>query len=140
MVVIIRCSTPKESESTFATGARQLVVQEALLTTKWLSGSYVSSLTPKTKVASASSEGAEMTTREAPASRWPAESERERMAPVDSTTTSTPRSPAGSFGGTTPRGKGDLEPVPPEPITRSRHLARVPAVNRVVLEQVSQLV
>ncbi len=51
-------------------GTKQLVVHDALDTTTWRAGSNSSSLTPMTKVASASFEGAEMTTRWAPPSRW----------------------------------------------------------------------
>ena len=49
-----------------------------------------------TKVASAPVAGAEMITRGAPASRWAAALSRSVKKPVDSTTTSTPRSPQGS--------------------------------------------
>ncbi len=77
-------------------GTKQLVVQEAFDTTLWASGSKVSSLTPTTKVASAPVAGAEMMTRGAPASRWAAALSRSVKNPVDSTTTSTPKSPHGS--------------------------------------------
>ena len=53
-------------------GTKQLVVHEALDTTKSLAGSNSSSLTPTTKVASTPVAGAEMMTRVAPASRWAA--------------------------------------------------------------------
>ncbi len=55
-------STPKASSSTLIMGTKQLVVQEALETTLWASGSNVSSLTPTTKVASAPLAGALMIT------------------------------------------------------------------------------
>ena len=80
-------------------GTKQLVVQDAFDTTKSFAGSYWSSFTPTTKVASASLAGAEMITREAPASRWAAASEREVNRPVDSTTTSTPSESHGSAFG-----------------------------------------
>lgn len=54
---------------TLASGARQLVVQDALDTTLWDLGSYLSSLTPITNMG-ASAEGAEMTTFLAPAFMW----------------------------------------------------------------------
>ena len=73
-------------------GTKQLVVHDALDTTTWRAGSNVSSLTPITKVASASLDGAEITTRCAPPSRWAAASARPVKRPVDSTTTSTPSS------------------------------------------------
>jgi len=52
-------------ELTFARGARQLVVQEALETMLSFTGSYFSSFTPMTNMG-ASAEGAEMTTFLAP--------------------------------------------------------------------------
>ena len=74
-------------------------MHEALETTLWASGSNVSSLTPTTKVASAPSEGAETITRGAPPCRWADAFSLEVNTPVDSTTTSTPRSPQGSLAG-----------------------------------------
>ena len=53
---------PNFSCSTFTTGARQLVVQEALEMTLCLAGSYISSLTPSTMVMSSFLAGAEMMT------------------------------------------------------------------------------
>src|ERR1700687_4313635 len=53
---------PKVSCRTLATGARQFVVHEALETTLCFAGSYVLSFTPKTKVASGPSAGAEIIT------------------------------------------------------------------------------
>src|SRR3954453_1217762 len=91
---------PTRSLSTLATGARQLVVQDALEMTWWLSGSYTSpKLTPSTTVASGSVAGAEMITFCAPASRCLAASSRLVNRPVDSITTSAPRSPHGSCAG-----------------------------------------
>ena len=57
---------PKLSWSTLASGATQLVVQDALLMMWWLAGSYLSSLTPMTKVPSSPLAGAEMMTFLAP--------------------------------------------------------------------------
>src|SRR5918997_1632646 len=52
MVVIIPLITPNSSRTTFTTGDRPLVVQEALETTLCASGSYCSWLTPSTTVRS----------------------------------------------------------------------------------------
>ncbi len=49
---------PKESRRTFTTGARQLVVQEALEMMWWDPGSYLSSFTPRTMVMSSFFPGA----------------------------------------------------------------------------------
>jgi len=98
-VVISPCTTPKVSCSTCATGARQLVVQDAFEMTVWFSGSYASSFTPGTRVASGPVAGAEMITFCAPASRCLAASSRLVKKPVDSITTSTPSSPQGSAAG-----------------------------------------
>ena len=63
------------------------------------SGSYWSSLTPSTSVMSGSVAGAEMITFFAPASRCFCADARSVKNPVDSITTSTPRSPHGRFAG-----------------------------------------
>ena len=60
---------PPSSCSTFASGATQFVVQEALDTMWCDSGSYAPSFTPSTIVMSGSVAGAEITTFFAPASR-----------------------------------------------------------------------
>src|SRR3954447_2786481 len=100
MVVIRPFSMPTRSLSTLATGARQLVVQDALEMTWWLSGSYTSSkFTPSATVTSGSVAGAEMITFCAPALRCLAASSRFVKKPVDSITTSAPRSPHGSAAG-----------------------------------------
>ncbi len=92
-------SMPKASSSTLARTARQLVVHDALEMTKWWAGSNCSSLTPITRVASASPDGAEIITRVAPASRWAAALARPVFLPVDSMTTSMPSSLQGrAFG------------------------------------------
>ena len=59
---------PNLSFRTFAIGARQLVVQEAL-ETKFMSLVYLSRLTPQTNIGVSSLDGADMTTFLAPASR-----------------------------------------------------------------------
>src|SRR5699024_8619082 len=67
--VVIRPSVmPNLSFRTLAMGARQLVVQEAL-ETKFMSGVYLSRLTPQTNMGVASLAGADMTTFLAPAFR-----------------------------------------------------------------------
>ena len=98
-VVIRPFSTPKASSRTFTMGTKQLVVHEAFDTTVWAAGSNSSSLTPTTNVASAPEHGAETSTRGAPPSRWRAAASRLVKMPVDSTTTSTPRSPQGRSSG-----------------------------------------
>ena len=80
-------------------GTKQFVVQEALETMWCWAGSKVSSLTPMTKVASTLVAGAEMITRGAPASMWAAALAPSVNRPVDSITTSTPRSAHGSAFG-----------------------------------------
>src|SRR3954464_3994731 len=90
---------PIGSLGTLAAGAGQLVVHDALDTTWWLFLSYWSKLTPRTTVASGSVAGAEMMTFLAPASRCLAASARLVKKPVDSITTSTPRSLHGRFAG-----------------------------------------
>ena len=62
---------------------------------RWSLALKVSSFTPITKVASTLVAGAEMTTLDAPASRWAAAFSPSVKMPVDSTTTSTPRSDQG---------------------------------------------
>ncbi len=88
-------SRPNLSSRTLARTAKQLVVHDAFETTTWWAGSNVSSLTPMTNVASAPLEGADTTTRGAPASRCRAASMRAVKWPVASTTTSTSRAPQG---------------------------------------------
>src|SRR5258706_8758268 len=71
-VVISPSAKPKLSSITLATGARQLVVQEAFETILCFEGSYFSEFTPMTSVGTSSSlalVGAEITTRLAPALR-----------------------------------------------------------------------
>ena len=66
-VVIRPRLTPKLSSMTFAMGARQLVVHEPFEMMLWFFGSYLSSLTPSTKVPSWPLAGALMMTFLAPA-------------------------------------------------------------------------
>src|SRR6266540_1052352 len=99
-VVITPWRMPIVSCSTFATGARQLVVQEAFEMMWCCSPSYaVSKLTPSATVTSGSFAGAEMITLRAPASTCFSASARFRKKPVDSMTTSAPRSAHGSAPG-----------------------------------------
>src|SRR3954463_263984 len=102
-MVVIRPSTmPNLSCSTLATGTRQFVVQEALLTTVCFDGSYLLWFTPMTSVGTSSSlalVGAEMTTRLAPALMWLLAPSRSVKSPVDSTTYEAPSWPHGSSAG-----------------------------------------
>src|SRR5216683_1844017 len=81
---------PNVSCKTLATGAKQFVVQEALETTLCFAGSYVLSFTPRTKVASGPSAGAEMITFITGARRCFFASAPLVKSPVDSTTMSAP--------------------------------------------------
>src|SRR5208282_2053900 len=91
MVVIRPRTIPNFSCSTLAKGTRQLVVQEALETTWWFLGSYLSSFTPITMVMSSFLAGAEMITFLAPPFIWATAFSLSVNLPVDSTTYSTPR-------------------------------------------------
>src|SRR5439155_16161078 len=91
-------SMPTVSFKTFATGARQLVVQEPLETTRWSLVS-LSWLTPNTMVASAPSDGAETSTRLAPAVRCAEALALALKMPVHSSAMSTPSSFHGSVEG-----------------------------------------
>src|SRR6476659_8649029 len=128
MVVIRPLTMPKLSSSTLAIGATQFVVQEALDKMWCASGSYASSLTPITIVMSSSLAGAEMMTFFAPASRLALAADPVVNRPVDSITTSTPRSRHGSWAGSrSARILIDLSPtrmVLPDTDTSS---ARVPS-------------
>src|SRR6266567_2765076 len=101
MVVIVPLLMPKMSCKTLATGARQFVVHEALETTLCFEGSYVLSFTPRTKVASGPSAGAEIITFFTGARRCFFASTPLVKRPVDSTTMSAPTDAqlisAGSF-------------------------------------------
>ena len=98
-VVMSPLTMSKASSTTLTMGTKQLVVHDAFDTTTCFSGSNSSSLTPITKVASASPDGAEMTTRFTDPPRWPAASARVVKRPVDSMTTSAPSLSHGSCSG-----------------------------------------
>ena len=115
-MVIRPFSIPNRSSSTFASGARQFVVQDALEMTV-CDPSYSESFTPLTTVRSSPVAGAEMTTFFAPASRCLAAPSRLVKMPVDSTTTSTPRSFHGSSAGS--RTARPLKPLPSTTISSS---------------------
>ena len=76
-----------------------MVVQDALETMWWFCGSYCSSFTPITKVPSIFLPGAEIITFLAPASMCACAFEPSVKKPVDSSTTSTPRSFQGRSAG-----------------------------------------
>merc|ERR1711970_144875 len=96
--VVMRPSTmPNLSFMTLATGARQLVVHEALETT-FMSLVYFSWLTPITNMG-ASAEGAEMTTFLAPPLKWRPAFSMVVKTPVDSTMYSAPADDQGMFSG-----------------------------------------
>src|SRR5690606_25364583 len=90
-VVIRPSSIPQLSLTTFAKGARQLVVQEAL-ETKTISGVNLDSFTPITNIGVSSLEGADITTLLAPASICPWAVSLVKNNPVDSTMISAPTS------------------------------------------------
>src|SRR4028119_2523695 len=102
---------PKLSLSTLASGARQLVVQDALLIIV-CEPSYCSWLTPMTMVRPSPVAGAEVMTFFAPAlSACLRATSALVKNPVGSTTTSTPRSPHGRFAGS--RSDSTFIAVPP---------------------------
>src|SRR5882672_11168239 len=112
MVVMRPRFTPKLSCRTFATGARQLVVHEPFDTMWWFFGSYLSSFTPSTSVASWPLAGALMMTFFAPALTWAAAFSLSVKRPVHSRTMSTPRAFHGSsFGSFTARTWMSLPPT-----------------------------
>src|SRR5580658_8053042 len=91
IVVIKPVSMPNPSLiKTWTSGARQLVVQEALETMWCLCASYSPSLTPMTMVLTSPLPGAEMMTFLAPAVRWALAFSLSVKRPVDSMTMSTP--------------------------------------------------
>merc|ERR1719159_769425 len=84
--VIMRPSTmPNLSLITFASGARQFVVHEALLTT-WISDLYSKWFTPQTNIGTSSFGGAEMITFLQPPPRWRPAFGLSQKTPVDSQT------------------------------------------------------
>src|SRR6202042_3946895 len=90
---------PKLSCSTLAMGATQFVVHDALEMMLCAAGSYAASFTPITIVMSSPVAGAETITFLAPAARCALAASALVNRPVDSITTSTPRSPQGSAAG-----------------------------------------
>src|SRR6185369_7201490 len=86
MVVIWPFLMPHPSLSTLATGARQLVVQDAFDTMWCLAWSYFSWFTPITVVRSSPLAGAEMITFFAPAVMWALALSASVKRPVDSMT------------------------------------------------------
>ena len=98
-MVIKPFSISKLSLSTFARGARQLVVHDPLEMMLWPAGSYFSSFTPSTTVKSASLPGALMITFFAPAVRCFEAPALSVKKPVHSITKSTSISFQGSFSG-----------------------------------------
>ena len=100
IVVMKPCSIPKASLSTFASGAEAVRRARRVRDRRGAPpGRTSSSLTPSTSVTSGSVAGAEMTTFFAPASMCFCAPSRSVKNPVDSSTTSTPRSPQGSAAG-----------------------------------------
>ena len=99
--VVIRPSLrPKPSfRITCTSGARQLVVHDALLMMWCLLRSILSSLTPSTTVMSSPLAGAVISTFLAPAVRWPLAFSASVNRPVDSMTTCTPSFAHGSSAG-----------------------------------------
>ena len=107
-VVMRPSSIPKLSLTTLASGARQLVVHEAFDTTA-MSPRRPAQLTPTTNMG-ASADGAEITTRFAPPCRCLDAPSTEVKTPVDSTTSSAPRSPHGIAAGSRSAVTGILVP------------------------------
>src|SRR5689334_12895814 len=99
MVVIVPLWMRKLSCTTFAIGARQFVVQEALEITWCFDGSYLSSFTPRTMVISSSLAGAEMMTFLTGPRRCFFASGALVNFPVDSITTWAPTDSQSSFAG-----------------------------------------
>src|SRR5580698_5441841 len=89
----------KVSWMTLTTGARQLVVQEALEMTLCFAASYLSSLTPRTMVRSSLEAGAEMITFLTVLPRWALALAASVKKPVDSTTIWAPTEAQSSLAG-----------------------------------------
>src|SRR5271154_610108 len=86
MVVMMPLAMPKVSWRTLTTGARQLVVQDALEMMLCFAASYLFSLTPRTRVMSSLEAGAEMMTFLTGVPRWALAFSASVKKPVDSTT------------------------------------------------------
>src|SRR5580704_9885281 len=99
MVVIVPQTMLNLSWSTLATGAKQLVVQDAFEMMLCLVRSYLSSLTPITMVMSSPVAGAEMMTFFTGPRRCFLASSALVNLPVDSTTTCAPTDSQSSFAG-----------------------------------------
>ena len=95
-------------------------------------------MTPSTKVGTASFAGADMITLRAPAARWASASARVRNFPVDSSTTSTPRSAHGSAAGIGFREDADLLAVDLDAAVRLADYTTEAAVDTVVCKQVCE--
>src|SRR6201995_1343497 len=99
MVFISPLMMPNSSSSTFANGARQLVVQDALEMTLWALGSYLFSFTPRTTVRSSLVAGAEMMTFLTVPWRWALALVASVKWPVDSITIWAPVEDQSSLAG-----------------------------------------
>src|ERR1700757_5072107 len=97
MVVMMPLTMPQWASRTLTTGARQLVVQLALEMTLCLAASYLSSLTPRTRVMSSLVAGAEMMTFFTVVPRGALVAS--VKGPVDSMTICAPTSAQGSLAG-----------------------------------------
>src|SRR5919107_1009517 len=111
---------PIVSFSTFAIGARQLVVQEAFEMIVCWAASYRLSLTPITIVMSSFLAGAEMMTFFAPLSMCVLAFVASVKKPVDSMTTSAPMSPQCRLAGS--RSAKALNVLPPTEISVAAHV------------------
>jgi hypothetical protein len=122
---------------TLTTGARQLVVQLALEMMLCLAGSYLSWLTPSTRVMSSLVAGAEMMTFFTVAPRCALALVASVKWPVDSTTICAPTEAQGSLAGS--RSAQTLIFLPSTEMKSSpADLVLQVAQDRVVLEQVGQ--
>ena len=119
-------------------GVTQFVVHEAFDITSCFDGSSASSLTPSTMLTSGSFIGALTMTYFAPASRCLAAASRERNTPVDSSTTSTPKSPHGRAAGSLSANTRESVAVYIEIALDVRHTPAEPTVHRIVLEEVGE--
>jgi hypothetical protein len=132
------CLIPKLSRRIFAIGPTEFVVQDAFEMMWCFSGSYASSLTPRTSVMSGSVAGAEMTTLSAPAVRcWEAPS-RLVKSPVDLDNDVTSMSFQGSAAGSRSRKHAEGIAVYGDLTFRDVDLVVQPAVRRVVPQQVRE--
>ena len=138
IVVMKPCSMPNASSRTFAIGATQLVVHEALEMTLCAAGSYMSSFTPRTTVRSSPLAGALITTFSAPASMCLSASSRSVNSPVDSITMRAPSSFHGRFAGVALGDHPQLVAIDRDAVLADGDVGDERAQDRVVLEQVRQ--